>query len=109
MLVHDYTSNWNEAFRGREELYFDPTDGKLHATWTDTEDPNQSSTIGSYNSDTRTLTMIGAGPDWQDPEKTVTFKHVTAYSAGKSSYTMYMIGSDGVEIPSMWIDVSKVE
>ena len=109
VLVHDFTSNWNGAFTGREELYFDPTDGELHATWTDTEDPIESSTTGSYDSGTKTLTMIGTGADWQDPEKTIIFKHVTVYSDEKSSYTMFMIGSDGVEIPSMWIDVSKVE
>lgn len=106
MLVHEFKSNWNGAFAGREEMTFD-ADGKLHAKWTDTAESEEMLSTGSYDASTKTLTMLGSGPNWSNPEEIVTFEHITVYNDGKSDYTMTMISADGTRNEVMWISMVK--
>ncbi|MBC8406269.1 MAG: DUF1579 family protein [Planctomycetes bacterium] len=106
MLVHEFTSNWNGAFAGREELTFD-ADGTLHAVWSDTAESEEMVSTGKFDDATKTLTMTGKGPNWSNPEEIVTFEHVTVYKDGSSNYTMTMISDDGTRNEVMWINMVK--
>jgi hypothetical protein len=105
-LVHEFTSNYGGGFTGRESMH--AHDSELHATWTDSQESEKMESNGSYDAASRTLTMTGEGADWEDPSKTVTYKHVTVYGEGTSSYTMTVIDPTGNEAQVMWIEMKKI-
>ncbi len=107
-LIHEFTSNFGGGFTGKESMHTHDNPNDLHATWTDSMEPEAMSSSGSYDAATKTLTMSGEGADWNDPEKTVTYKHVTVYGEGTSNYTMIIIDAEGNENEVMWIEMTKI-
>lgn len=109
-LIHEFTSNFGGGFTGKESMHAHEgsTGGDLHATWTDSHEAEPMSSTGSFDKGTRTLTMVGEGADFEDPEKTVTYKHVTVYGEGTSNYTMIVIDAEGTETEVMWIEMTKI-
>ena len=104
-LIHEFTSDFGGGFTGRESLHSHGTE--LHATWTDSHESGEMESSGTYDAASKILIMSGKGPDWQDPAKTVTFRHVTEYGDNTSKYTMFMIDDQGNESEVMWINMTK--
>lgn len=105
-LVHEFKSNWNGGFSGRERMIVDGD--HLRAVWKDSMSDEPSVTTGHYDPATRTLTMTGTGESFEHPGETVEYEHVTVYRDDSFSYTMTTL-ADGERTDVMWIDMERVE
>ncbi len=106
-LIHDFHSEFGGGFQGHEELRFDAEKGKLVAEWTDSDSDEVGHTEGSYDAATRTLTMTGKGPGFEDPNVLVGYRHVTVYGDGVADYTMFLIPPEGEEREVMSIHMTQ--
>jgi len=108
-LIHEFQSDWNGGFTGREELRVAPDGKRFSAHWTDSADPNGMESIGSFDQEARTLEMFGYGVDWEQPDQQVLYRHRTVYQDSSFSYTMSVQQEEGLYTEVMWIEMNRAD
>lgn len=95
------------AFEGRGMTGYDPIKGKYVGTWTDSMSPTLMVTEGTYDEQTRTLTMVGDGYDHHTGAK-VRYRMLTIHKdANTVVFEMYQTGADGKEAKTMTITYTR--
>jgi hypothetical protein len=106
-LISDFKSVMAGApFHGHGTSTWDPAKKKYVGTWTDSMSAGISVGESIYDPATKTVTGWMEGPDMTG--KVVKSKAVGQYKdANTRVFTMYTIGPDGKEVPSMKISYTK--
>lgn len=106
-LISDFKSVMAGApFHGHGTSTWDPAKKKYVGTWTDSMSAGISVSESTYDPATKTATGWMEGPDMTG--KLVKSKAVAQYKdANTRVFTMYTIGPDGKEVPSMKISYTK--
>jgi hypothetical protein len=106
-LISDFKSVMAGApFHGHGTSAWDPAKKKYVGTWTDSMSAGISVSESTYDPATKTATGWMEGPDMTG--KVVKSKAVGQYKdANTRVFTMYTIGPDGKEVPSMKISYTK--
>jgi len=106
-LISDFKSVTAGApFHGHGTSAWDPAKKKYVGTWTDSMSAGISIGESTYDPATKTATGWMEGPDMTG--KVVKSKAVGQYKdANTRVFTMYTIGPDGKEVPSMKITYTK--
>lgn len=106
-LISDFKSEMAGApFHGHGTAAWDPAKKKYVGTWTDSMSAGISVSESTYDPATKTSTGWMEGPDMTG--KVVKTKAVSEYKdANTKVFTMYAIGPDGKEVPSMKISYKR--
>jgi hypothetical protein len=84
-----------EKFEGASATSYDPIKKKYVGSWVDTMSPFKMDLEGTYDEDSKTLTLMGEGTDHMTG-KPCKMKMVTKYaSKDKKTFTMYSEGEGG--------------
>ena len=106
-LISDFKSTMMGApFHGHGTTAWDPAKKKYVGSWTDSMSTGLSTSETTYDAATKTSTGWMEGPD--PTGKVVKSKGVVQYKdANNRVFTMYMVGPDGKEVPSMKISYTR--
>lgn len=99
-VTHFESEMMGQPFKGLEIMGFDPVNEKFVAVWVDSMNPLLTMLEGTYDADTKTLTMSGdsRGLDGMTAEMVNT----TKFEDGKMAFTMSIEGT-----PMMTIDYTR--
>jgi hypothetical protein len=106
-LLSDFKSEMmGQPFQGHGITGYDPSKRKYIGTWVDSMSSGLGLVESTYDRAARKMTGSFAGPDATG--QTVNLKMVTEYKDDDTRvFTMYMIGPDGKETPSMRITYKR--
>jgi len=104
-VSHFESEMMGQPFQGMEILGYDPQKGKFVSAWVDSMATTLAVMEGTYDAETRKLTMKGqsVGMDGQPAEVV----NVTEYKDDAMAFTMNMAGPDGGLMPVMTIEYSR--
>ena len=107
-VISDFKSEMgSEKFEGHGVLGYDPFKKKYVGGWVDCMSPSPSLMEGTYDADSKTMTMYSEG---RDPEtgKVVKSKSVGLYTGDDTRvFKMYMINDDGTEWKMMEMNYTR--
>jgi hypothetical protein len=102
-LVDHFTCDWNGMpFEGHGGTGYDPIKKKYVSTWIDNASPSLTVTEGTFNPQTKTLSMTGDG--YNDKGEKVKVRTETIHKDANSVvFEMFQKGADGKEAKVMTI------
>jgi len=106
-LVSDFKGEMmNQPFEGHGVTGYDPNKKKYVGTWVDSMSTGLNIGESTYDAATRTVTGTMEGPD--DTGKMMSMRFVTQYKGDNAkTFTMYMKGPDGKEVPTVKINYRR--
>ena len=106
VVTHFKSTFMNVPFEGRGTETWDKTKKKYVGSWTDSMSSGLMASESTYDAASKTMTGWMEGPDMTG--KVVKTKAVSEYKdANTKVFTMYAIGPDGKEVPSMKISYKR--
>lgn len=94
-LLSDFEGNFGgQDFTGRGQFGYDPQQQKYIGTWVDSMSPYMMTMKGTYDADSKTLTMFGENTNPQTGQPMYTKAETRYVSDNERVMTMYMGGED---------------
>ncbi len=106
-LISDFKGTMGEQpFHGHGTFGYDTSKKKYVGIWVDSMSTTLAHSEGNYDAATNTLTMMGEGVG--EDGKPMKFREVVKWTdPNTKSFTMYMPGPDGKEVPGMTISYKR--
>jgi hypothetical protein len=101
-VTHFETTIMNQPFKGIEIIGFDPLKKKFVSVWVDSMSTTLATMEGTYDAETKTLTMKGQSFDMEGNEAEMV--NTTKYGDNGMVFAMNM---EGVPVPTMTIDYAR--